>query len=438
MSDDPTSVERREAGGPKSTRTGPRRLRFILYVVIAFIVIAGLLLVGWLPRRQRTLEVNARAAEQKSALPVVQVMTVHKASAVEQLTLPGTVTPVSVAHIYARAAGYVKRRYVDLGDKVHRGQLLALISAPDLDAIVLQNQSLVQQDKDTLNKTESQLQLQQVTYERVHTLVLHGVLSQQDDDASLAALRSAEADVRLSQSAIRGAEASLAHAAVLASFEEVRSPIEGTITARNVETGSFVSPAGQAQGPSPAPSAMGPGGPLTGGAQGGELFEVADLGALSVFVSIPEQDVPYVQTGQDAELSFSEFPGERYHGRVTRSNDALNQVTRSLLLEVKVNDPRHRLRPGMYASVQLRFNAPEPGILISGDSVITQARGEVVPIVQNGVIHMRPVLLGRDLGTQIYVTSGLQDGDTVVVSPTDQVKEGVRPATQPAPKGQQQ
>jgi multidrug efflux pump subunit AcrA (membrane-fusion protein) len=439
MSDDLTSVERREAAGDhKSTRTGPRRLLFILYVLIGSIVIAGLLLAGWLPRHQRTLEANARAEEQKSALPVVQVMTVHKASAVEQLTLPGTVTPITVAHIYARAAGYIKKRYVDLGDKVHTGQLLALISAPDLDAIVLQNQSLLQQDKDALSKAQSQLQLQQVTYKRVHTLVLHGVLSQQDDDATLAGLRSAEADVRMSQNAIKAAEATLAHAAVLASFEEVRSPIDGTITARNVETGSFVSPAGQAQGPSPAPSALGSGGPPTGGAQGGELFAVADLGALSVFVSVPEPDAPYMQTGQDAELAFSEFPGERYHGRVTRSNDSLNQDTRSLLLEVKVDDPRHHIRPGMFASVQLRFNAPEPGILISGDSVITQARGDVVPIVQNGIIHMQPVLLGRDLGTQIYVTSGLQDGDTVVVSPTDQVEEGVRVATQPAPKGQQQ
>jgi multidrug efflux pump subunit AcrA (membrane-fusion protein) len=437
VSDDPRFVDGREANGDhKSTRTDPHQRRSILYVVVAFIVIAGLL-VGWLPRHQRTLEVDARAEEQKSALPVVQVMTVHKASAVEQLTLPGTVTPVNVAHIYARAAGYIKKRYVDLGDKVHTGQLLALISAPDLDALVLQNQSLLDQDKDALNKAKSQLQLQQVTYQRVHTLVLHGVLSQQDDDATLAALRSAEADVRLSQDAIRAAEATLAHAAALASFEEIRSPIDGIITARNVETGSFVSPAGQAQGASPAPSAMGSGGPTTGGAQGGELFAVADLGALRVFVSVPEQDVPYTQTGQDAELSFSEFPGEFFRGRVTRSNDSLNQDTRSLLLEVQVNDPRHRIRPGMFASVQFRFNASEPGILISGDSVITQAGGEVVPIVQNGVIHMRPVLLGRDLGTEIYVTSGLQDGDTVVVSPTDEVKEGVRVATQQAPQGQQ-
>ena len=437
MSDYATSAESSHAADDhKHTHTG-RRLRLI-FLLIALIVIGGALLAGWLPRRQRTAEVNARANEQKSALPVVDVMTVHKASANEQLTLPGTVTPVNVAHIYARAAGYIKKRFVDLGDKVHTGQLLALISAPDLDAIVLQNQSLLREDTDALSKAESQFQLQQVTYERVHTLVLHGVLSQQDDDASLAAVRAAAADVQSSRNAIKAAEATLAHAAVLASFEEVRSPVDGTITARNIDTGSLVSPAGQALGLLPAPTAMTSGGPVTGGAQGGELFEVADLGALHLFVAVPEQDAPYVQTGQNADMSFSEFPGERFGGTIIRSNDSLSQDTRSLLLEVKVNDPQHRIRPGMFASVQLRFKAPQPGILISGDSVITQARGEVVPIVRDGAIHMQPVVLGRDLGTQIYVISGLQNGDTVVVSPTDQVKEGVRVTTQPAPKGQQQ
>lgn len=200
----------------------------------------------------------------------------------------------------------------------------------------------------------------------------------------------------------------------------------------------MVSPGGQAQGLSTTLASATTGGPPTGGAQGGELFEVADLHALHVFVAVPEQDALYVQTGHPAHLSFAEFPGERFTGMITRSNNSFSQDTRSLVLEVKLNDPQHRLRPGMLASVQLRFTAPEPGILISGDSVITTARGQIVPVVQNGVVHMQPVLLGRDLGPQIYVTSGLQDGDQVVVSPNDQVKEGVRVATQQAPQGQQQ
>jgi multidrug efflux pump subunit AcrA (membrane-fusion protein) len=119
-----------------------------------------------------------------------------------------------------------------------------------------------------------------------------------------------------------------------------RSPIDGTVTARNVDTGSLVSPAGQAQGLSLMPGLVGSGGPPTGGAQGGELFEIADLGALHLFVAVPEQDARYMQTGQDAELSFSEFSGERLSGTVTRTNDSLSQDTRSVVLEVKVKDEK--------------------------------------------------------------------------------------------------
>ena len=410
---------------------------FILYLVIALVVI-GALLAGWLPRRARMQEVNARATEQKTSLPMLQVTTVNRASAQQELTLPGTVTPLNVAHVYARATGYVKTRYVDLGDKVHQGQLLALISAPDLDAVVQQNRSLLEQSRDALNRTESQLQLQQVTYDRVHTLVGHGVLSQQDDDMSLAALLTAKADVAAAKNAVRAAEGTLAHATVLASFEEVRSPIDGTITARNVEAGSLVTTAGQALAPTAPIPSMGSAGPSTGGAQGGELFAVADLHDLVVSVAVPEQDAPYLQVNQNADLSLSEFPGQRFSGTITRSSDSLSQDTRSLVIEITVKDSRGRLRPGMFAAVQLRFNAPQPGILIPGDSVITRARGDFVAVVENGVVHMQPVLLGRDLGTQVYITSGLRNGDSVVVSPPDQVQDGLRVTTQPAPKGQEQ
>jgi multidrug efflux pump subunit AcrA (membrane-fusion protein) len=121
---------------------------------------------------------------------------------------------------------------------------------------------------------------------------------------------------------------------------------------------------------------------------------------------------------------------------VIRSSDSLSQQSRTLLAEVQVNDALHRLRPGMFASVQMHYRAPNPGILISGDSLLTMARGEFVPVVENNVIRMRPVDVGRDLGTQVYIIAGLKDGDLVVVNPNDLVKEGVRVTTRPAPKGQ--
>jgi multidrug efflux pump subunit AcrA (membrane-fusion protein) len=377
------------------------------------------------------------ASQQANALPVVQVMTVSQASSAEQTTLSGTVTPGDTAHIYARATGYLKTRYVDLGDRVHRGQLLAVISAPDLDALVQQQQAAVQQSKDGLSKAHSQERLAQVTYDRVHTLALHGVLSQQDDDVALAALKAAAADVLAAEGAVNASTAALLREVTLAGFEQVRSPIDGTVTARNVEVGSLVSANGSGQGPLPTPATIQSGGPPTGGAQGGELFEVASLRDLVVFVTVPESDAPFVQTGQPATLTFSEMPSEPFSGTIIRSSDSLSQQTRTLLLEIKVADPQHRLRSGMFASVQLHFNATNPGILISGDSVIPRAQGQFVAIVEDGVVHMREVHLGRDLGTQIYVTNGLKNGDAVVVNPTDSVKEGAHVTVQPAPKGQQ-
>jgi membrane fusion protein, multidrug efflux system len=144
-----------------------------------------------------------------------------------------------------------------------------------------------------------------------------------------------------------------------------------------------------------------------------------------------------VQTGQQATLMFSELPTEQFHGNIIRSSDALDPQTRTLLLEVRILDPRHRLRPGMFASVQLHFNSASAGILISGDSVIPRAQGQFVAVVENNVIQLRPVHLGRDLGTQIYVTKGLKDGDQVIVNPTDIVQEGVHVRAEPAPKGQE-
>jgi multidrug efflux pump subunit AcrA (membrane-fusion protein) len=410
--------------------------RRMLPTLVAIAVLAVALLVGWLPHYKRNKAVNAKARQQQSALLTVEVQTVHNASSEQEVTLPGTVTPLRTAHIYARVSGYFKARYVDLGDRVRKGQLLGIIAVPELDSSVAQQAALVQESKDTVSTAQSTLRLEQATYTRVHTLVLHGILSNQEDDAALAALESARSNLQAMENAEKGAEAALAREQSLADFEQVRSPIDGTITARNVEVGNLVSASGAAQGLA-AISPASTGGPPTGGAQGGELFDVVDLGNLEVFVSVPEQDAPFVQTGQPVDLTFSELPGQTFKGKVVRSSDSLSQQTRTLLAEIQITDTLHRLRPGMFASAQMHYKAPGPGILISGDSLLTTARGQFVPVVQNNVIQMRPVHVGRDLGTQVYITAGLQDGDVVVVNPNDLVKQGARVTTRPAPAGQQ-
>lgn len=409
------------------------------YLLVAVVVIAGLLLLGWWPKHKLNEEVQAKANREKAALPIVEVVTASEVRQPEELTLPGTVVPVSTTHIYARATGYLRTLNVDIGDTVRRGQLLAVIESPDLDATVQQQQSLLQVSKAALNTAHSQLALQQATYDRVHVLNQHGVLSQQDDDVALAAVKAATDAVQSAENNVNAENSALQHWTVLASYEQVRAPIDGTVTARNVDVGSFVSSSGAGAGLLLNTTSVqsNSGGPPTGWAQGGELFQIANTHSLRTFVNVPEEDAVNVQTGREATLTFSELPGQEFRGKIIRSSNSLNQQTRTLLLEVQIQDPELRLRPGMFASVQLHFNVQNPGILISGDSVIPRAQGQFVAVVENNVVHLQQVHIGRDLGTVVYVTTGLRNGDQIVVNPTDSVQEGVHVQTKPAPKGQE-
>jgi multidrug efflux pump subunit AcrA (membrane-fusion protein) len=430
----PLSADNREKRS--SSGQSPRYARFL---VIAVVVVAALLLLGWWPKHMLNKQVQAKANQQKAALPIVEVVTASEVRQAEELTLPGTVVPVSTTHIYARATGYLKTLNADIGDRVRRGQVLAIIESPELDATVQQERSLLQVSKSALNTARSQLTLQQATYDRVHTLARHGVLSQQDDDVALAAVKAATDAVQSAENSVDAEASAVEHWAVLGSYEQVRSPIDGTVTARNVDVGSFVSSSGAATGltVNTTSDQSNSGGPPTGGAQGGELFQIADTHNLRTFISVPEQDAVSVQTGQPATLTFSELPGQQFDGKVARSSDSLNQQTRTLLLEVQIQDPNRRLRPVMFALVQLHFNVQNLGILISGDSIIPRAQGQFVAVVDNNIVHLQEVHVGRDLGTEVYVTSGLRNGDKIVVNPTDNVQEGVHVQTQTAPKGQE-
>jgi len=425
-------------GSEKGSGSG-QRPRYGRYLLIAVVVIAGLLLLGWWPKHKLNEQVQTKANQQKAALPIVEVVTASEVPKTQELTLPGTVVPVSTTHIYARATGYLKTLNADIGDGVRRGQLLAVIESPDLDATVKQQQSLLEVSKAALNTARSQLALQQATYDRVHVLAQHGVLSQQDDDVALAAVKAAIDAVQSAESNVNAETSALEHWTVLASYEQVRSPIDGTVTARNVDVGSFVSSSGAGAGLTlnTASVQWNSGGPPTGGAQGGELFQIANTHNLRTFISVPERDAVNVQTGQEATLTFSELPGQQFHGKIIRSSESLNQETRTLLLEVQIQDPNRRLRPGMFASVQLHFNVQNPGMLVSGDSIIPRAQGLFVAVVDNNIVHLQQVHVGRDLGTVVYVTTGLRNGDQIVVNPTDSVQEGVHVQTKTAPKGQE-
>jgi multidrug efflux pump subunit AcrA (membrane-fusion protein) len=395
------------------------RARYLLAGAFVAILLAFFLL-GYLPRRNRERVIAAQAEREAEALPTTNVVKVRQAARVANLLLPGSIVPLTEAYIYARATGYVKRRYADIGDRVREGQLLADIEAPDLDAQVWQAQAQVAQAdqqlaqaRAALENAQAQVELARVTWDRYRVLVEHGAVSRQDADQQLATYKSDEAQVHLQEAAIRTAEenvrasrANLEHEVALQSFERVRAPFTGVVTARNFDVGALVSASGASQGlsttplggtqssgaqgnagangSSPGTSSTGPGNttPTSPGiGNSGELYRIAQIGTVRILVDVPQENAPALQIGQSASVFVQEFSKTLFTGRLTRTTSELNQTTRTLVAEVDAPNPRGQLLPGMYAQVQFADRRSSPPLLIPGDSAMETSNGMEVAIL---------------------------------------------------------
>lgn len=441
----------------------PRRLRWI--VLGAACVLLALLLIGLLRRHHQNKVVEAAAREEQQALPVVNVTKVHRSPATTSALLPGNMTPLTEAYIYARANGYVKRRYVDIGDRVKQGQLLAEIDAPDLDnqvgqarASLAQAEHQVGQAKSAYENTKSQEELARVTWERYKVLFEHGAVSKQDADQQYTTYRSGLANVGSAQANIEAAEqnthaqrANLERLIVLQGFEKVRAPFPGIVTARNFDIGSLVGGNGgtavAATGGTPAAGGTTGAGSTTGTVgSGSELFRLAQIGTLRILVNVPQESAPFVHAGQTATVLVQEFPDMQFGGRVARTSNSIDLTTRTLLTEVDVDNRSLTLLPGMYAQVRIENVRANPPLLVPGDAIISGAAGVQVAIVSDAdsnnekdgskKIHFANVKVGRDYGPEIEIVNGLRDGEYVVVNPSDVVQEGALVKAVEAPRAQ--
>jgi len=404
------------------------------------LLLAILFLAGYLPRHKREQGINREAKEEETSLPIVTVTQVKHSAPTSELLLPGNITPLTEAYIYARAAGYLKRRYVDIGDRVREGQLMAEIEAPDLDQQVVQGRASLQQARATLGQTQASLEQSQaqqhltgVTLARWKTLVARGVLSQQegdqkqaDYDNATALVHVGEANIRAAQDNVRASEANVARLVELQGFEKIRAPFTAVVTARSVDVGSLIAANGSGQG---NPNL----GSNSSGASGsGELFRVAQIGRLRILVNVPQSAAPAIHVGLPANITLQEFSRRKVVGKVTRTSNSLDQNTRTLLTEVQVDNRDGTLLPGMYVQLQFINERVDPPILIPGDSMVVRSKGpEVAILAQGNKVHFVPITVGRDYGTDIEVTSGLNGGEYVVVNPSDDVREGaeVKPAS---------
>ncbi len=435
-----------EARQGNSTR-GPEKpghsVRYwLIFAVVLVIAAAAVVFFGWLPRRQRRQEINQEAQQRKDERPRIEVQRVRRAPPTSQLQIPGTTLAYTEAYIYARASGYVSKRLADIGDRVRQGQLLAVVDAPDLDRQVTQARANLEQSQSNLAQLEAQLHLAAVTWDRWKVLVAKGVFSRQEGDQQEANYRVAEANVRAAQNTIQANRENLNRLLVLQGYERVTAPFSGVITARNIDVGTLINAGGSGLGSSA--SSSNPGSttaaaqgnnqgasgnlasnvnPPTGGAGGGQMFSIANTDRLRILVSVPEAYTSVIRVGQRAALFFQERPNEEIEGRVTRTSASIDQNTRTLLVEVQVVNKR-RLVPGMFVTVNFIDIKAQPPLIIPGAAIVVRNGKNTVAAVQDQTVHMQPILIGRDYGDQTEITGGLKEGDVIVTSVTDEIRDG--------------
>jgi len=360
-------------------------------------VLAALLLAGIVPRVAQRHRLAAAAVAVGETVPTVSVTTVTHDTSPASVSLPGAVTAAQTAAIYARTPGYVRRRFVDIGSRVRAGQLLADIDAPDLDQQVVQARGVVAQ-------TQAAQELAQANLARWRALAVDSAVTAQEVDQMQAAFNEAVANRN-------GAEANLQRLVQLQAYERVVAPFAGVITARNVDPGALVGPAGGVSATLPA----------------GSLFTLAQTDTLSVYVTVPEDYAAAVATGKPAVVTLPALPGDTLRGRVARTAGSLDPTARTLLTEVRVANPSGAFLPGMYAQVQLALGPGTPPLRLPATAlVIRDGPPQVVTVAPDSTARYQTVTLGRDLGSWVEVTGGLAEGSVVVVNPADDLRDGTR------------
>jgi RND family efflux transporter MFP subunit len=400
---------------PQPTKPPGRKPVLLFFAALAVVVIAAVI-AGLLPRLSRQKGLVAAAEEVAVRKPTVIVSEARFGATRDSIDLPGDLQPIIESPIFARADGYLKTRLVDIGDHVKTGQLMAEIETPELDqqigqarATVAQSQSMLGQLQADIDLAHANLQMSRVTRDRWKNLFDRGVVSRQDLDEKQADFavkeaqtKRAEASMTTARETIRASEANLRRLEELKGFAHVTAPFDGVVTARNVDIGTLIS-AGTAK----------------------EMFRVARIQPLRIFVNVPQSYVADMRNGQTAELRVQERPGT-FPARVTNISNSLDTNSRSMLVILETSNAASQLFPGMYAQVRLAVSRA-PVLRVPGDVVVMGRSGpRVATVGADRVVHFHVVTLGQDLGSEVEITSGLAAGDLVISNPTDAVQENAQ------------
>jgi RND family efflux transporter MFP subunit len=367
---------------PAKPSRGARLVLIGLGVVLVVLAVFGIV-----KRVQARHELTADT--DRNAIATVAT-TAPKASPKDQsLSLPGTVTSWQDAQVYARTTGYVAKWYVDIGAKVKKGQRLADLDTPDVDNQLLQGKAQMRTDQATMDFAK-------VTADRYAKLAAQGLIAQQTADQYLAQYKADAATVQAD-------EANVARLQNLEDFKHIEAPYDGVVTQRNLNIGALVD----------------------AGASGSNLFVIADTRTLRVFVDVPETYAASVHVGMPADVSLNTYGAKPITGTVARTADALDPNTRTLRTEIDVSNTEQQLLPGVYANVKLQVSTTTRNYVVPANVLLFRAEGLRVALVDGQQrVHLQPVTLGRDFGSTVEITEGLNDGDRIVLSPSDSLSEG--------------
>jgi RND family efflux transporter MFP subunit len=357
--------------------------------LIVFLVVAGIVAFGILQRVRARSLVSAETAA--LAVPLVNVVSPQRTAPSHELVLPGNVEPYMTAPIYSRTSGYVKKWYVDIGARVKKGQLLAEIDTPEVD-------QQLQQSRSNLATAEANLRLAEITKNRYQDLLKTNAVSQQDADNAIGTYNANNSIVQANQANVKQLE-------TLQSFEKIYAPFDGIVTVRNVDVGDLIN-SGSAPGTRT------------------DLFHIAQPGKLRVYVYVPQEYSQAAAPGLTADLTLAEFPGRRFPGKLVRTANAINSTTRTLQVEVDVDNPTGKLLSGSYAEVHLKLPGLTSTYLLPVETLVFRSEGLQVAVVNNGKVVLTPVTPGHDFGNQIEILSGLNGNESVIQNPPDSVLNG--------------
>lgn len=388
---------------PTTDKTSSPTGRRLLGLGLLALVLGSLAFGAW-KHFARYRQVMATAEELRNFVPNVRVGEVKASGETIRVILPATTSAFEEASIFSRASGYVEKRYVDIGSRVSAGQLLAEITAPELDRLIAQAEATLGQTEAALRQTQANMELAKVTYERDAKLVAQGYLSVQQGDVDRLNYQALLGSVAASQANVAAQQEQVRVLRQQKVYQRVVAPFDGIVTRRNIDNGSLV----QADA-----------------ASGTSMFTLAHGNVIRIQLHVPQDAAFGLAPGVAAVVRVPELP-ETFPGTVTRIAEALQPDTRTLLTEIDVQNPDGTLSPGIYCTVELRIPRKTASLIVPAQAVIFDRKGLHVAVVEDGVAHIRDIAEIRDLGTEVEVSSGVAAGDQVILNPPVDLLDGAR------------